>query len=111
MRNNDQRQAVVRSWGGADGAYAVGVLKALCEGASPATGYVPLRPSVFVGSSIGAFNAAFVVGHAGAQADFVLAAGDLQKLWLDQLSDEPSRCGNGAYRFRANPLNFLDPRC
>lgn len=112
-RNDDKKQGVVLSSGGADGAYAVGVLKALCEGASPATNRQPLKPDIFVGSSIGAFNAAFMVGHSEPKTEFdsASAASDLQSVWLDQLADEPSRCGNGAYRFRANPFDLLDPRC
>lgn len=112
-RNDDKKQGVVLSSGGADGAYAVGVLKALCEGASPATGRQPLNPSIFVGSSIGAFNAAFMVAHSGSHTedDSTFAASGLQRLWLDQLTEQHSRCGNGAYRFRANPFDLLDPRC
>src|SRR5262245_59469773 len=42
------KQGVVLSSGGADGAYAVGVLKALLSGRSLVTGYLPLDPVAFV---------------------------------------------------------------
>ena len=41
-------QGLVLSSGGADSAYAVGVMKALFNGRSPATDYVPLNPGVFL---------------------------------------------------------------
>ena len=56
----EPRQAVVLSGGGANGAYEVGVLLALCEGASPATDYVPLSAEIYTGTSVGAYNVAFM---------------------------------------------------
>jgi hypothetical protein len=55
------RQAMVLSGGGANGAYEVGVLKALLTGQSPATEFQPLDPDIFTGTSVGAFNAALLV--------------------------------------------------
>lgn len=102
-------QGVVLSSGGGDGAYAVGVLKALCNGRSPATGFEPLDPRVFVGSSIGAFSAAVMVSHS--EAGPAAAAARLEEAWLEGLAYNSRTCRNGAYRFRVNPLDLFDPRC
>src|SRR6266850_1949646 len=104
-----QVQGVVLSSGGADGAYAVGVMKALFGGKSPATGYQPLEPEVFVGSSIGALNAALVVSQL--QNGGREAASYLENVWLDEMAQGSQRCGNGTYRIRLDALTLLDPRC
>jgi predicted acylesterase/phospholipase RssA len=104
-----RRHAVVLSGGGADGAYEVGVLKAVLGGASWVTGYVPLDPDIFTGTSIGSFNAAFLVSHwEKYSAETIL---QLEKVWLERLATSASTCGNGIYRFRADPLTLFDPRC
>lgn len=103
------RQAVVLSGGGANGAYEVGVLKALCGGLCPSTGYVPLEPQVFTGTSVGSFNAAFLVsrwGETGGRA----AVAELEAVWLERLTRDARAGGEGGYRFLANPLEFFDPR-
>ena len=105
----DAKHGVVLSSGGADGAYAVGVLKALLCGRSPATGYVPLHPGVFVGSSIGALNGALVVSELenGVQA----AASYLEHIWLEEMAQGTQGPGNGIYRVRLNPSTLLNPSC
>lgn len=103
------RQAVVLSGGGANGAYEVGVLKALFGGLCPSTGYVPLEPQVFSGTSIGSFNATFLVsrwGEAGGQA----AVAELETVWRERLTRDAGTGVSGGYRFLANPLEFFDPR-
>jgi predicted acylesterase/phospholipase RssA len=103
-----KRQAVILSGGGANGAYEVGVLKALLMGQSGATRYTPLEPDIFTGTSVGAFNAAFLVscwqryGHA--------SVANLENVWLNQLSSESRTVTNNGYRFVANPAEFFDPR-
>lgn len=107
---NDGKQAVVLSSGAADGAYAVGVMKALLSGRSPACARAkPLNPEIFTGSSIGAFNAAFMVSQL--EVDSATAVGRLEKIWLEELAENPQRCGNGAYRLRDDPRKLLDLRC
>lgn len=108
MVSSTPEQGIVLSSGGADGAYAVGVLKALLSGQSPVTSYRPLDPVAFVGTSIGALNASFLVSHLdqGPPA----AAEGLVRLWLEELAENPRQPRNGAFRFRANPLSLLDPR-
>ena len=57
-----QRHAVVLSGGGADGAYEVGVVRALVSGRAAACAGGPIVPEVWTGTSIGSLNAAFLVG-------------------------------------------------
>jgi predicted acylesterase/phospholipase RssA len=104
-----QIQGVVLSSGGADGAYAVGVLKALFRGDSLATGFAPLEPKVLVGSSIGALNAALVTSQL--ENGLPAAAAYLEHVWLNEMAQATKRCGNGSYRVRLNPSTLLDPRC
>jgi len=56
------KSALVLSGGGAYGAFAVGIMKVLFAGRSPATEYQPLDANIFAGTSVGAFNAAVMVG-------------------------------------------------
>ena len=104
------RHGIVLSGGGADGAFAVGVLKALFSGLSPATDLRPLEAEVFSGTSIGSFNAAYLVGR-DAHGNAGLAADDLAEIWLDELGEDASTCHNGAYRLRGDPLELLSPAC
>jgi predicted acylesterase/phospholipase RssA len=103
------RQAVILSGGGANGAYEVGVLKALLTGQSPATEYRALDPDIFTGTSVGAFNAAFLVSlwETHGQA----AISNLETVWLNRLG-RGVRAGSGTsgYRYLANPMEFFDPR-
>jgi len=104
-----QRQAVILSGGGANGAYEVGVLKALLTGQSPATGYQPLEPDVFTGTSVGAFNAAFLVSLWDVYGQ--AAVTNLETVWLNRLSSEGRASSSmGGYRYLANPVEFFDPR-
>lgn len=102
------KRAVVLSGGGAYGAYSAGVLAALVHGRSPATGYRPLVPDLLTGTSVGSFNAAFLVAHwrrRGGPA----AVDDLIDLWRERLADN-GRGGNGVYRVRGDPLEIFHPR-
>jgi predicted acylesterase/phospholipase RssA len=82
-------------------------MKALLAGESPATGYTPLDPGIFTGTSAGAFNAAFMVSRPEAESRTVLAA--LEKLWVEQISGG-TLGDNGVFRIRGNPLRYLSPR-
>jgi NTE family protein len=101
--------AMVLSGGGAYGAFSVGVMKTLFAGRSPATNYEPLAANIFTGTSVGAFNAAVMVGH-GAE-DSLQAALHLENIWLEQVADRPGRCGNGIFRLRGNPADLIDVNC
>ncbi|MEM7351498.1 MAG: patatin-like phospholipase family protein [Acidobacteriota bacterium] len=98
--------AVIFSGGGADGAYQIGVAKALFNGKSRSTYLEPLDPAVFTGTSIGSFNSSFLVSQ---WADYgPSAVANLEKVWLERMSwTGPS---NGGFRVRLNPFELLDPR-
>ena len=101
------RHGLALSGGGANGAYEVGVLKALLAGKSPATGFVPLVPTVLTGTSIGSFNAAFLAAEWDTYG--AAAAGMLEAVWIERMAEAPGR-PNGAFRFRGDPLLLLEPR-
>jgi NTE family protein len=103
------KQAAVLSGGGARGAYEVGVLKALIEGASPASGYQPVTFDVFSGTSVGAYNAAFMGCYSRANEDQAVAG--LESTWRQRIANTPTSCGNGVFRIRGAPFQFLDAGC
>ncbi len=105
----EERTGVVLSGGGANGAYEVGVLKALTQGASPATGYRPVDPEVYTGTSVGAYNASVMASRPGRPAWEV--SGELEEIWLDRIADTAWNCGNGVFRVRGLPFQLLDPGC
>lgn len=100
---------VVLSGGGANGAYEVGVLKALAQGASPATDYRPIDPEVYTGTSVGAYNATVLASRPGQTASAVIE--ELEEIWLDRIADTFWNCGNGVFRVRGLPFQLLDPEC
>jgi predicted acylesterase/phospholipase RssA len=100
---NRKRQAVILSGGGANGAYEVGILKALFSGRCRDVGTPD--PDLFYGTSVGAYNSAFLVSQ---WDEFGPAAiGNLERVWLEELAGDASR--NGVFRFRGDPSPFLDP--
>lgn len=103
-----RRIAVVLSGGGANGAYEVGVLKALMSGKSHVTGYQPLEPDIITGTSIGALNAAFLVSQWDEYGP-ATSVGQLERFWLQELAGNVRT--NGVFRLRGNPLELLDPEC
>ena len=105
----DIRQAMVLSGGGAYGAYAVGVMKALLTGQLPQINYLKIDPEIYAGTSIGALNAAIMVMQSTAGSPAAIQY--LEDVWLNLIADSPQRCGNGIYRFRGDPLRYLDPQC
>lgn len=104
---SDGKVGVVLSGGGAFAAYEVGVLRALAEGKSAASDHLPLVPEVITGTSAGAFNAALVASRADRPMDEALA--EIERVWLEKVSAGP--CGNGVFRWRGSPFNFLELRC
>jgi predicted acylesterase/phospholipase RssA len=97
------REAIILSGGGANGAYEVGILKALFAGKCRCVSIGD--PELFFGTSIGSYNAAFMVAQWG---EFGPAAvSNLERTWLEELAG--SAGSNGAYRFRGDPAYFLDP--
>jgi predicted acylesterase/phospholipase RssA len=106
--SNGRKQAVILSGGGADGAYEVGVVNALFRGESPSTGYRPLNPEIFTGTSVGAYNVAVLVSHleGGAPA----AAAYLENVWTNIIPRDDYSGHNHVFRFRADPFDLLSPR-
>lgn len=101
-------RALILSGGGAFGAYEAGVIHALARGQSPATGYRPFYPRILTGTSVGAYNAAYLASRW--DRPFPQAARELQNTWLDRISDQKHRFGNGVLRYRLNPFEFLNLR-
>ncbi|HVF58517.1 MAG TPA: patatin-like phospholipase family protein [Thermoanaerobaculia bacterium] len=104
-----RRTALVLSGGGAKGAYEVGVMRALFAGEVSSTGGVPLTADVFTGASVGGYNAVFLASQGaipGAEAN-----ARLEQVWRTQIADTPASCGNGVFRWRADPLQYLSPGC
>ncbi len=109
IKMNGGTDALILSGGGAYGAYEVGVMKALFNGESAATDYLPLDAGIFTGSSVGALNAAFMTMQPREASCATVS--DLEKIWINELSDNPQRCGNGIYRLRGDPLRYFEPAC
>ena len=104
--SSGDKTAVILSGGGANGAYEVGVVKALFGGKSPATGYRPLNPDIFAGVSVGSYNAAVLVSHLGATVS--TSAEYLEGLWIDTIPRDDHTAHNHVFRIRGDPLELLD---
>ena len=103
------KHAVILSGGGANGAYEIGVLKALVAGKSPTTNFEPLDPEIITGTSVGAYNAAFLTSQWEEYGTAAVA--NLEQIWLYDISESWRHCGNGAFRIRGNPLPLFNPFC
>ena len=101
------KQAVILSGGGANGAYEVGVMKALFAGLSPATNHEPLAPDIFTGTSVGSYNAAFLVAQWDTYGSTAIA--NLEQVWLDRVSDSAQQCGNGVLQDPGQPAAVYQP--
>ena len=103
-----QEHAMVLSGGGAHGAYEIGVMEALFEGRSPSG--EPVRPSVFCGTSVGAYNAAAMVSQLSRrEPDYLGATAHLRRLWLERIAAHERQPTNGVYRLRGDPRYVLGP--
>lgn len=109
MTHSAAETAMVLSGGGAYGAFAVGVMKVLFAGRSPATHYQPLNPGIFSGTSVGSFNAALMVSSSAQST--LDAAMRLESIWFDHVAQRPGQCGNGIFRIRGNPADLVNPGC
>lgn len=104
----DPRHAVVFSAGGAKGAYAVGVLRAILTGAS-GTADGALEPAIYTGSSVGGYCAAVLCSRS---EDSPLAALDrLEEIWRRDIANDEMSCGNGVYRLRGLPVQEISLGC
>ena len=108
-RDKRRDTAIVLSGGGAKGAYELGVMRALFEGASPSSRHRPVDAQIFTGTSVGAYNATFLASQVGVSC---LAARDrLEWVWRRRIANTPETCGNGVYRVRGLPFQGIDPSC
>ena len=92
---------------GAEAAAEAGVIEALVNGSSPATGKATLRPGIVVGSSFGSFNAALLAARWRRGPSKAVAK--LKEVWRDRLAESSGRPGNGVFRFRGDPLDLMNP--
>src|SRR5881628_99980 len=99
--------AITLSGGGAYGAFEVGVLKALMGGHAAVTGGAALDPKIFTGTSAGAYLSTVLLS--ADVGDPAARAGNLERVWLEQVIDSPRRDGNGVYYLRCDPRRYLDP--
>jgi predicted acylesterase/phospholipase RssA len=109
MSSAPEETALVLSGGGAYGAFAIGVMKALFAGRSPVTRYRPLSAELFTGTSVGAFNAAMMSMQS--ERDNLASVLHLENVWLEFIANRPGRCGNGVFRLRGNPADLVNPNC
>lgn len=103
-----EQHALVLSGGGANGAFEVGVLKALAAGRCSHVSSID-QTDVYSGTSVGAVNASGLVSVA--ECGVREAVDWLERLWLDKIAGTPNRCGNGAYRIRGDLLSDVSPGC
>ena len=111
MTDDKKLKAVVISGGGANGAYEAGCLRAIFGGHSPATDKQPFEADIFTGTSVGSFNAAYLVTQTSRGSSCLEATKKLEEVWLDRIAECPDGCNNGAFRIRADFIDYLDPRC
>ena len=80
----------------------------LYSGVCPATAGAVLDPGVFVGTSVGNFNAAILaMDNKGGPQD---SAKWLHDIWINRIADNADGKGNGVYRIRGGIHHYLDPR-
>ena len=108
-RPGEPRTAIIQSGGGAKGAYSIGVMRAVLSGASASTGYRPIDPEIYTGTSVGAYNAAIMTSQPGVPPLRTLEA--LEQIWRQQIANTPGSCGSGVFRLRGLPIQELAPAC
>ncbi len=104
-----KRTALLLASGGAYAAYEVGVMKALFAGHSAATEFRAFEPDVIFALGMGAVNAGILAANDGAGLDRAVAL--LEEIWLDNFAEGGRGCGNGLYRIRGLPSEYLNPKC
>ena len=103
-----QVEGLILSGGGSYAAYEVGVIKALAHAKSSATNFLPWEPDVISGTSAGSLNAGLLLSvdiSAGEAVKY------LEQVWMQEIASGPGKCGSGVFRFRDNPLTFLNRSC
>jgi predicted acylesterase/phospholipase RssA len=88
---------VVFSGNGYNAAYEVGVLRSILSGGCGASGGAPVRPVAYTGTSVGAYNAAFMAARSSMEP--MAASHALERSWQEGVGP----------RFRGSPFDYLDP--
>ena len=96
---------VVLAGGGSFGAYEVGVLEALLEGRWARGKHGAVEVSVFSGTSVGAYNAAFLA--ASTAPSTLQRLRELRQLWVRRIAEIPGEQENGVFRFRGSAAGYL----
>ena len=105
-----KKHALILSGGGANGAYEIGVMKALFGGyvklgEDPTEAPTKINPQVLTGTSVGSFSAAFMASRPGESAASTLA--ELEDVWRNRIASTKTRW-NSVFRVRGNPLELVD---
>ena len=108
LSRNVGKQSVILSGGGANGAYEVGVLRALMSGAAPTSPDVPLDPAVLSGTSIGAYSAAVLVSQLEVNSNPADVIRHLEQIWLELIPRDGNSGHNHMFRLRGNPLEYVN---
>lgn len=98
------KEAVVLSGGGALGAYEIGVMEALFSGSWRGGNGARVTASIFTGTSVGSFNAAFMVSHS--QKSCLDATRQLRRVWLERIAEVKDDRPNGIFRIRGWPGGY-----
>ena len=100
-----KKHAVILSGGGAKGAYEIGVMKGLLHGyARTVSDGAEVHPVVYAGTSVGAYNAAYMASRPGQTPLATIT--ELESIWRNRIAGNATR-PNGVLRFRLNPLDML----
>lgn len=91
--------------GGAFGAYEVGVLEALFNGRWANGRHGAIEGKVYTGTSVGAFNAAFLAAAIGISPLQRLRA--LRQIWIQRIAELPGGHENGVFRYRGSLPGYL----
>lgn len=94
-----ERHAIVLSGGGANGAYALGVMEALFGGEWCRGRGAVVEASIFTGTSVGAYTAAIMASLF--EISCLDAVRLIRRLWLDEIAEKSSG-RNGVYRVRGD---------
>ena len=97
-----QHHGLVFSGGGAYGAFELGVVKALASERRDATGEVsgPVFPMVMSGTSVGAYNAAYLACALGDRKELGHAVDELTEIWRGRVAG--GLHDNGVFRLRGD---------
>src|SRR5262245_39218523 len=84
-----KKHAVILSGGGAKGAYEIGVMEAIFSGSVRCLEKKDVDPVVFAGTSVGSYNAAYLVSRRSKHAKDALL--DLKAIWQTHIGGNYSR--------------------